>query len=234
MPGLLARLVGDERGTVAVMFALLVVPVAGIASTAIDYGRASHARTQIQRAVDAAGESAREVLHWRAKELADHVRTQVAANLPLDLKSVPVEVKIAADRRSLEIAVETDVVTTLMSIVGVPKLRIEVVNVVTRRERPETGPAFAPGGGPATLPPDAERIARDLVGGGHGGIGSGGLPSSGPVASPVAGNGLPQVSVDQLPRELRGLVAPPGGAPQMSQRELEAELARVLDSLRRR
>ena len=226
MPGLLARLVADERGTIGVMFALLLVPIAGIASTAVDYGRASHARTQMQRAVDAAGESAREVLHLRAQELTDHVRTNVAANLPSHLRSAQVGVLIAADRRSLEITAETEVMTTLMGIVGVPKLRIEVANVVSRRERPE--PGLVPGGGPATLPPEAGRIARGLAGGGQGGLGSGGLPSSGPDRGH-----LPQLSVDQLPAELRGLAAS-RSSPQMSERELEAELARVIDALRRR
>src|SRR5829696_8901599 len=44
----------DRRGTTAVLFGLSVIPVMAIVGSAVDYGRASAARTELQRAVDAA------------------------------------------------------------------------------------------------------------------------------------------------------------------------------------
>lgn len=48
------RIGGDERGGVAVVFALALVPVLAAAGAAIDYSRASSARAGLQNAVDAA------------------------------------------------------------------------------------------------------------------------------------------------------------------------------------
>jgi Flp pilus assembly protein TadG len=44
----------DEGGTVAILFALTIVVVLSLVGGAIDYGRAVHARYQIQEAVDSA------------------------------------------------------------------------------------------------------------------------------------------------------------------------------------
>ena len=48
------RFLDDRRGTTAVLFGLSVIPVMAIVGSAVDYGRASAARTELQRAVDAA------------------------------------------------------------------------------------------------------------------------------------------------------------------------------------
>lgn len=44
----------DERGATAVMFGLSIIPLLGLIGAALDYGRATAARTQMQKAVDAA------------------------------------------------------------------------------------------------------------------------------------------------------------------------------------
>jgi Flp pilus assembly protein TadG len=44
----------DRSGTTAVLFGLSVIPVMAIVGSAVDYGRASAVRTELQRAVDAA------------------------------------------------------------------------------------------------------------------------------------------------------------------------------------
>jgi Flp pilus assembly protein TadG len=43
----------DERGVAAVLFALVMMPVLGLVGAALDYGRATAARTQMQKAADA-------------------------------------------------------------------------------------------------------------------------------------------------------------------------------------
>jgi hypothetical protein len=47
------RFEADERGVTAVLFALALVPVLGLVGAALDYGRATAARTQMQKAADA-------------------------------------------------------------------------------------------------------------------------------------------------------------------------------------
>jgi Flp pilus assembly protein TadG len=50
----LKRFASEQRGSVAIIFALAMVPVLGMAGAAIDYGAASSARAQMAQASDAA------------------------------------------------------------------------------------------------------------------------------------------------------------------------------------
>jgi Flp pilus assembly protein TadG len=52
--GLLARLRSDQRGNVALLFGLTLIPVGGAAGYALDYSRASNARQVVQSEADAA------------------------------------------------------------------------------------------------------------------------------------------------------------------------------------
>jgi Flp pilus assembly protein TadG len=52
--GFLSQLSGDERGNVAMMFGLTLIPVAGMAGFSLDYSRASNARQVVQSEVDSA------------------------------------------------------------------------------------------------------------------------------------------------------------------------------------
>ena len=49
---LLARFVSAEQGNIAVIFAIALVPVLGMVGAAIDYTRASRARSSMQAALD--------------------------------------------------------------------------------------------------------------------------------------------------------------------------------------
>lgn len=49
-----ATFVRDERGSSAIMFALLAVPIFGVAGAAIDFARGWSARSELQVAADAA------------------------------------------------------------------------------------------------------------------------------------------------------------------------------------
>ena len=48
----LRRFGPDERGNIAVIFAIVLVPVLSFVGAAIDYSRASRARTAMQGALD--------------------------------------------------------------------------------------------------------------------------------------------------------------------------------------
>jgi Flp pilus assembly protein TadG len=50
----LGRLARDERGNIAVIFAIALLPVLSFVGAAIDYSRAAHARTAMQGALDSA------------------------------------------------------------------------------------------------------------------------------------------------------------------------------------
>src|SRR5215210_4436723 len=48
-----SRLIGDANGSVAPIFALALVPMMGLVGAAVDYARASNARTAMQASLDA-------------------------------------------------------------------------------------------------------------------------------------------------------------------------------------
>jgi Flp pilus assembly protein TadG len=52
MSALIRRAGGDRRGTVALTFALAVIPICGLVGAGIDYGHATSVRVQLQAAVD--------------------------------------------------------------------------------------------------------------------------------------------------------------------------------------
>jgi Flp pilus assembly protein TadG len=54
LKGRIARFGSNKQGSVAIMFGLAVIPLVLVSGAAIDYGRASATRTQLQTAIDAA------------------------------------------------------------------------------------------------------------------------------------------------------------------------------------
>ena len=48
------RFLGDRRGNIAMMFAVMTVPVTGLVGASVDYGKALQLRAKVQSAVDAA------------------------------------------------------------------------------------------------------------------------------------------------------------------------------------
>ena len=51
----------DQRGTVAIIFGMVMVPALALTGAAVDYGKAVQARSQLQRAVDSAALAAAQI-----------------------------------------------------------------------------------------------------------------------------------------------------------------------------
>ncbi|KQK29168.1 hypothetical protein ARD30_19165 [Bosea thiooxidans] len=111
----------DQRGNVALLFGLTLVPMMGVVGVAVDYSRASNARQALSSAIDAAAlMAARD-----AQKLSDaDVKTRVAGwikdNLPPDVKEGLVEPTITIDRtaRTVQISAKVDMPTTIAKIIG--------------------------------------------------------------------------------------------------------------------
>ena len=131
-----ARFARDHRGHVAIIFALIFVPVAGISASAIDYGRASQVRRQIQNAADAAAEQASRMLAQSNDQIETAIRTHLQLNLRPDLRSLPFTIAIPPDRSTISIAMETKVATSLMAIVGIENLEVKTASLAHRPEAP--------------------------------------------------------------------------------------------------
>lgn len=115
----------EQSGNVAMIFAAVLVPVVGIVSAAVDFGRASKVRNTLQAAASAAAQAGSAHLSEDRSIIEAKVAGMLKVNLPPDLAQVPYTVKIANDRMSLEVVMETTVPTMLMGVMGVSELGVE-------------------------------------------------------------------------------------------------------------
>lgn len=127
----------DERGGVAIMFGLAIIPLVGMVGAAIEYGAASLERTRMQRAVDGTALT----LATRPGALSDRqftaegqriFRTMFAA-APLSTQK-PVEIARVAEH--IKVGVAGTMPTTLLRIVG-----IQTIDVSARSEVVWRGPS---------------------------------------------------------------------------------------------
>lgn len=72
----------DERGQITILFALLLVVMAGFAGTAIDVGRAYEAQETLQAAIDSATEAGSQRLGQPREQVASTISAYLKANLP--------------------------------------------------------------------------------------------------------------------------------------------------------
>ncbi len=89
----------DQRGNVALAFALSLVPIVAAAGAAIDYSRLSHASTRLSSALDSAALAvAKDITIVDENALKNRIETFVRANTPSSLgNSVTVEMEDSDD-----------------------------------------------------------------------------------------------------------------------------------------
>lgn len=122
----LRRFSTNERGTIAVMFALLLVPVLGIIFGGIDYSRAMSVRSQLQTAADAAANSAIRRLAEGTSTAEEAFRIAFQENLPDDLKDQAYDLRFSGDGKRLSVDLSTSVPTTMVALMGLSKLDVAV------------------------------------------------------------------------------------------------------------
>lgn len=160
------RFATDERGTVAVVFALVALPLLSVLSLAIDYGRATHVQATLQNATDSAAGAAIRLAGAEIDTIRDSFAANFRANLPTDLKQTPFQLVVDKDKGTVQAKVETKVATSLIGIVGISSLDVVV----------ETTQRFASIGGGS----------RDGSRSGDGGE----TPATPGTSAPVSGLGL--------------------------------------------
>jgi Flp pilus assembly protein TadG len=111
----------NERGAVALITAILLIPLVLVAAGGIDYGRAVQARQQLQAALDdtAAVLAGSDNRHGPAAALlTGHVRARMGDRAAGDIGDV-----IVADRRgAVEVRARLRVQTPILALIGVPDL----------------------------------------------------------------------------------------------------------------
>ena len=220
----------NEDGSVAIIFALVLIPVIGIGSAAIDIGRAAKVRSTLQAAVSAAAQAASAHLAEDRSVIEAHVKAMLAANLPPPLAELAHTIKVAEDKTSVEVAMETTVPTTLMAILGLTQIDVEANGFA----RPSA--ITVPGGGsggPGKPRRDEEKAigrAMEVMSGAGGVI----PPTAGLDAAPEIRNSEDlRQAAREIAEKLRGLDGQLGGAQMQLPPEAAANLERMLRDLGR-
>ena len=229
-PSLVSRLSGDTSGSVAIIFAAVLIPVMGIVSAAIDYGRAAKVRSTLQTAVSSAAQAGSAHLHDDRSVIEAQVKAMLKANLPAHLAELPHKVMIPNDRSKIEVAMEASVPTMLMAVVGLAEIGVEATGFA--RPAVATLGAGQAGGSPDAMtsdPGQAERRMRSAIGGGRQPASGGGFPA------------LPQASdqeelkaaAREIADKLRALNGQLGGGAIAVPPGAEADIERMLRDIRR-
>ena len=137
----LARLAFDvagfrraKRGNFAIIFALMLMPVAAIAGLALDYARIRTTQSLLQSAVDAAALAAAGAIGRPDAQVQQLVADFVEANS--GGRDVNVETRIDGDQLTVEAS--TLVPTPLLSVISNPQTLVSFKAVVVR-EKPKAG-----------------------------------------------------------------------------------------------
>jgi Flp pilus assembly protein TadG len=124
---LLRRFFGDRRGSLAVSFGFLSVPMVMITGMAVDYSRVAYARTSLQAVVDS---TALSIANPRYND-PDQIRAAAVSIFEsqlrekLNLAQVPkLEVSVLDDGKSVHVKAMTSVSTTLLAILGMSEMEI--------------------------------------------------------------------------------------------------------------
>lgn len=119
--------VRDDSGAVAVMFALLVVPMLWLSLVATDYGLAMRFQSQLQRAAES---TASTVVHKLGQPFADieaAARAHLDGQLAADYKGIPFSLVIAPENAAVEIRLASRYMTSFGGLVGVKSFPVSVV-----------------------------------------------------------------------------------------------------------
>lgn len=185
---LAGRFNDDRRGNVAMIFALVLVPIIGIVSLSIDYGRALKTKSLINNAADAALHGILDVITLDRSELERRVRITLDANLPEDLRGLPFKLMVNEPTRTIQLTAETVVPTAIIALLGISQMDVSVTSTV--RWEDKKPPLFDPDAVVAGKPPTAEaqraaeQFARELKSQIQ--RGGSGAPAAIPAISPEA------------------------------------------------
>jgi Flp pilus assembly protein TadG len=127
---LFQRFCSDRRGNVAILFALALLPTAGLAGAAVDFSRANAVRASLQAAADAAAlAAARNAQGLSEARLAERARGVFAANFNRkDATLGPIEV--VKGQNTVRVAASATVKTSIMAIMHVDTIKVATAGEV--------------------------------------------------------------------------------------------------------
>jgi uncharacterized membrane protein len=127
LQGTWRRFKRDERGSIAVIFALTAIICLALAGGAVDYGRAVHARFQIQEAVDTAVLAATRV--WQTENDIALAQAKAIAhyheNKPKEMSSAVASFTPDLPNRRFSMTAAGEVPTPFLSIIGITSYSVD-------------------------------------------------------------------------------------------------------------
>ena len=122
-----------QRGNVAMLFGLSLIPMAAAAGTGIDLARAMVVRTQVADALDAAGLAIGTTNGMTNAQVTALARQYFQANYKADPSfGTPAPISVTQSGQDFILSTNMTVPTTLLQIVGVRELPLEVDITITR------------------------------------------------------------------------------------------------------
>lgn len=117
------RFCNEESGTVAIIFALSLMPLVILAGAAIDYSRLTSDRIQLQDALDAAALAAvNRIAYQTDDEVRTLVRSYVAANMPAGTTSTVNLISIGRNPSTIKIWANGTTDTTFMKLATIDNI----------------------------------------------------------------------------------------------------------------
>jgi len=152
----LRPLLSDSRGNVAIIFALVLVPILGLVGATIDYGRSFNARNHLQAAVDTAALTGSTGEFENENLRLDAVNTAFNANFDTNAYGISVTPAVSFDDTITTVSASATVSTMVMGVMSIDDMYV-AVNATAIRE--EGGPICL-----LALNPTMEK-AIDVIGG---------------------------------------------------------------------
>ncbi|MGE0856614.1 MAG: pilus assembly protein TadG-related protein, partial [Hyphomicrobiaceae bacterium] len=126
-PRLIARAFADARdGNIAIMFALVALPMFSMVGIAVDYSRAIKAQRQMQLAADAAVLAAASLEGASSAERQDRAEAIFASNVASNPNTAGSQASALAQGDTVTVTAQVSVPTTFMGVVGLEALPVNV------------------------------------------------------------------------------------------------------------
>jgi len=125
----------DNRGTVAILFGLAVIPILLGVGVAVDYGRGLIVRDRMAAAADSAALAAASWPGLSEAELKTKVQEYFDANFPPTALGAVGTLNVSLIGDDIVVQVSASVPTTIMQLANIDKLDVGVTNRITKKER---------------------------------------------------------------------------------------------------
>jgi Flp pilus assembly protein TadG len=124
-------LASDERGNVAIQFALLALPVFGIVGAAVDYAQAYRIKGRMQHAADAAAMAAGTAQHLDEQARISLAMTYYRDNVSFGSPETVADPEVAITSTGVSVEAEYQMDTAFLGILGIEHIDLAVATTVT-------------------------------------------------------------------------------------------------------